>query len=213
MIEETKISFLTEAISDAQEIIRFIETKTGIVVTITGAYLVVIFTDTENIIKYISYYNCWFFLFLTLFIFNLIACLIVIVRIIKPSSDPNKNIELGGVSKPSLQFYIAPNNYSRLHQFRNTNNHKLETSFSKYKVELQSAGLTEILDSLTMELLKVSFIRNIKSDRFKFLIWLMISTTACFFITFILYSMQTENAKTVIEMIKNSHHIIHSCSN
>jgi hypothetical protein len=95
MDEELKISFLTEAVSDAQEIIKFIEAKTGVVITILGAYFVVIFTDIDNIIKYYSYYSCLFFILLSLFTICLFASLIIVTRIIKPSNNPNDNIQLG----------------------------------------------------------------------------------------------------------------------
>ena len=57
---ENKINFLSLAISDAQELIRFIDTKTAIVITILGSYIVSFFVSLDKIAQYSDYYSCFF---------------------------------------------------------------------------------------------------------------------------------------------------------
>jgi len=54
---ENKINFLNNAISDAQELIRFTDTKTAIVITILGGYIVAFFSNLEKIVQYSSGYS------------------------------------------------------------------------------------------------------------------------------------------------------------
>ena len=68
---EKKITFLTAAITDAQELIRFIDTKTAIVITILGAYIVAIFSVLDKII---SNYNLFSLMF-----WSLISCFSILL--------------------------------------------------------------------------------------------------------------------------------------
>lgn len=52
-----KIEFLYFAISDAQELIKFIETKTAVAISIIGSIAVGLFTNLETILKYFNLYS------------------------------------------------------------------------------------------------------------------------------------------------------------
>ncbi|MCF8424662.1 MAG: hypothetical protein K9H41_09980 [Bacteroidia bacterium] len=199
---ENKINYLSLAINDAQELIRFIDTKTAIIITILGSYIVGFFVSLDKIAQYSIYYSCFFWFLLILFIITLTVCIIVTSRIIKPTNNPSDNITFGNATPPAINFFIAPNNYIFYFPFCNSKKHKLKISFKTFQDEMNLASDAEIVKSLSYELLKVSFIRNIKNDRFNFLIKCLVVNTIIFIIAYLFYSFETQNAIEIIEMLK-----------
>jgi hypothetical protein len=102
-----------------------------------------------------------------------------------------------------LPFYLAPNDYHWFWPFVNYERHKLRITFSDYLKKVDDAKASDIIKSMAMELLKVSFIRNIKSDRFKILLWVVLITTCLFFITYIVYNVETDKAISIVESLKS----------
>jgi hypothetical protein len=206
---ENKINFLNTAISDAQELIRFTDTKTAIVITILGAYIVAFFSSLDKIIEYSGGYSLIFWFFLVLFFIFLSVCIWITARIIIPTNNPFENITLGSVVSP-LKFFIGPNKYKEnFYPFRNSKEFKLEEDCGSYiETLLGSSSVPQITDSdiiksLSIELFKVSFIRNIKNDRFKILLWFLLATTIAFFISFLFYAIETHNTIESLKTIQN----------
>lgn len=187
--KEQKISFLVTSITDTQEIIRFIENKTAIVVTIIGAFLVGLYGILENIISYYNKFPFYFWLLFSMFIFFLVTSIFLTARVIFPAQDPIENIKFNEIEKPDLPFFISPNEYEneRLLLLRNSKNHKLKLSYNEFKEVISSSNSNSIIESLSVELLKLSFIRNIKNDRFKYLLWSILGTTIFFFFFYVFY--------------------------
>lgn len=190
-----KIDFLNSAISDAQELIKFIDTKTAVIITILGAYLVPFFASLDKIIEYSSGYSNWFWFFIILFFILITLCIIVTARIIKPTNNPLENVNFGNSSKPTLKFFLTPNDYSKgsFQSFTNSDKFKLIENFQTYSQTLNAAGDIDIINSLTLELFKVSYIRNIKNDRLTTLLRLLVITTISFFISYLFFSIETHN--------------------
>lgn len=190
---DKKIEFLYSAISDAQELIRFIDTKTSFVVTILAAYLVTFFTVIDRIIEYHSFYSEGFWLFFISFLVLLTCCISVTARIIRPTNNPRENINLGGSSEPTLKFFLSPNEYSEdeFYPLSNSASFKLRENFELYVRLLSEASDEIILNTLTYELFKVSYIRNIKNDRFTVLLGLLVATTISFFIAYLFFVNET----------------------
>ena len=209
---DSKITFLSSAISDAQELIRFCDTKTAIVITILGAYLVAFFSSIDKIVENSSNYSCWFWLFLSLFFILLISCIVVTIRIIKPTNNPIDNINFGGQPIPKVKFFLAPNDYSNdcPYQISNSVEFKLKENFKDYSEKLSDAKNDDIISSLTLELFKVSYIRNIKNDRFNTLLWLLIATTILFLTAYLFYNIETHQ---ISEYIKQARHSCCGASN
>jgi hypothetical protein len=201
---ENKIHFLSIAISDAQELIRFIDNKTAIIITILGAFIVSFFASLDKIVDCSEGYINWFWLFLGAFFFLIILCIIVTTRIIKPTNNPIENINFEKTNKPTLRFFLTPNDYSGGHfkSFANSDKFKLKEDFTSYSQIINTVNESEIIDSLTLELFKISFIRNIKNDRFNTLLWLLFFTTISFFISFLLFRIETHN---IMEIISQFH--------
>lgn len=199
---ENKIAFLTLAITDTQELIRFTDTKTAIVITILSSYIVSFFIALDKLIAYYQYYSWQFLFFLILFLVTLIICIITTSRIINPTNNPTENINLGSDTKPVLPFFIAPNKHSLGFQFYNSKKHKLKLNLELFHTQINTALDNDIIKSLSYELLKVSFIRNIKNERFNFLIQCLTINTLLFFIAYSFYSIETQNAIDIVEMLK-----------
>lgn len=203
---ETKIEFLHSAISDAQELIRFIDTKTAFAVTILGAYIVTFFLSIEKIIQYSFGYSQWFWISVSIFIAFLILCIIITVRIIKPTNNPTDNINFGAANRPDVKYFLSPNNYSKgfLQSFRNSKRFKLKENYEIYVQKLSAATDDELLEILTLELFKVSFIRNIKNDRFNILLWFMLITSFLFFFSYFIFSFETKKTIDYLQFMKDN---------
>lgn len=192
-LNDQKINYLITALADTQELIRFIDAKTAIVITIIGAYIIGTFSVLDKIVMFCDKFSCLFWLTFFGFCLFLIFSILITTRIIKPTDNPYDNIILDDEEKkviPSVPFYIAPNVYKNKWEilFKNDKSYKLKQSFSGLKDSLITATSRDLIDSLSFELLKVSFIRNIKNDRFNVLLITLIITTILFFSFYIIYS-------------------------
>jgi hypothetical protein len=202
---EKKIEYLNNAISDAQELIRFTDTKTAVVITLIAAYIAAIFSSAEKITQYFSAYSCCFWFFFILCIVLIIICISISVRIIKPTNNPTENIDLPVGHNPKLHFYIFPNDYksSIFYPFINSKKFKLNGKLDVYITAINDATDSDIIDSLSFELFKVNYIRNVKNDRFKVLLWFILGLTTSFLIYFIIYNIETQHAISVLAKLRH----------
>lgn len=199
----SKYEYLKFAIEDAQEIIRFIDAKTAFAVSVIGAYIVGIISMIEKIVKYSNSYSILFWILFGLFLLLLVLATITTTRIIKPTNNPAENIDLNGLPIPSLPFYLAGNTYSSwFFRFINCYTDKHKHDYKGYLDKLNPATDTGILETLTFELLKVSYIRNLKNDRFNFLLTLLIISSLLFVSFYIMYNIETQHAIDLADKIK-----------
>lgn len=189
MDNQNRMLFLSSAISDAQELIKFIDAKLTVAITLLSSFIVAYFLSLDDLIN--SYkklsvsFHVLFYIFCIFFIFSII----IVVRIIKPTDNPEKNIQTGNAIKPSLKFYLESNTKSWSYPFHNSSLFKLCDNYDAIKGNIISATDEQIIDSLSYELCKVSFIRNIKQGRFNNLIWFLIFTSVFFLISYIFFRM------------------------
>ncbi len=200
-----KSSFLYSAINDAQELIRFTDTKTGIAITVLGAYIVVFFASFDAMLKYYSEFSFSFWFFFIFFLVLLFLCIVVTSKIIRPTNNPVENLNMGKTAPPKLKFFLAKMNFNKsvLYPFSNSSEFKLDESYEDYKNVLDSSSQQVIIDTLIVELMKVSYIRNIKNSRFNTLLWLLSSTTILFFVSYIMLKVQTQNLIELHEKIRH----------
>jgi hypothetical protein len=200
-----KITFLLAAISDAQALIRLIDTKTAVVITILSGYLIFIFSSIEKYSKFHLHYDYSLVISLLLFFFMLALCLIVTTRIINPTNDPNQNISLGESSSPSLKYFLGVNNYSGkwYYPFCNSMHFKLNETFDSYLKQLKLSEDEELINSLSHELLKVSYIRNIKNSRFNNLLILLLLTSLLFLFAYVVFVSETQKAIIIMDQLKS----------
>jgi len=202
---DKKIDFLCNAIADAQELIRFIDTKTAVAITVLGAYVLAFFANADRIIEYSFGYSLCFWFSLSLFMVCITLCIAITVRIIKPTNNPAKNINFGNLKVPDLGFFLSPNEYFKddFYPFYNSDSFKLNIDFEAYIKQITNSNEDNIIHSLTFELFKVSFIRNIKNDRFNKLLLLLAATTIIFFISYFLFTLETQQILNKIHTAQN----------
>lgn len=207
-----KIEYLYSAIKDAQELIRFTDTKTAVVIPILGAFIVTYFTQISNIIKYWDNLNWIFGVPFVLFLFLLFLSILIVLRIINPTKNPIDNIDIMKEEIPLLRFYIPQNNYLNKIFFPFMNSKKFKLSFAyndlleqfiiEEKNKSKNIKEDDIIKTLSLEFLKVSYIRNIKMDRLKVLLWFLLFTFLTFIVSYIIFLYQFQN---ISHMMKYCH--------
>jgi hypothetical protein len=189
----TKLEFLYAAIVDAQETIRFVENKLTVAITIIAGFMVGIFTTIDKIVQCKTELSGVFWLSLVSLIILITLCIIIIVRIITPTTKAHSNINIQGIKLPFIDFYISPNNYKKkAFAFYNDDEFKLSKTLNTYHLELKEAKDEDFINSLSYEVLKINFIRNIKRDRLRVLVNFLVATTIAFFAFYIFYSIETQ---------------------
>ncbi len=195
---KTQIQFVSLAITDTQQLIKNLDSKLTVVITILGSFLVTYVNKAENIIVNFCEYSFTFRLILVLLLLLIALCIILISKILIPTNNPKNHIIFGNKSVPKIDFFLAenitPNGIGYL--FHDTVKSKLKMPFDTYVISLNNSDDKELLDSLTFELFKLNYIRNIKYNRFKVLLSFLTLTTIVFFISFIWYTIENQQITT-----------------
>lgn len=193
---EHKINFLTSAITDAQELIRFIEAKTAIAITIIGAYFVTFISFFPSVVENYTFLSFWFCLWQIVFLIVSALTIHIMLRVIMPSNNPVYNLNITPEEIPSITYYLGANKYQNwTGLFRNSHKSKLAIKHHDCYNSILSADDYQVINSLSFELEKVSFIRNLKSDRFKLMIKMLLVNTIAFCISFCFITIELNNAK------------------
>ncbi len=190
---EVKLDFLNTAIADTQELIRYTENKAAFVITILGGMIIYYFSMLNEICNNFELFSKWFWAVSILyFIFNFL-CILILLKLIKPIIVPNDNLIIENKNVPKLNYFLSKNNYNnKLKAFFNSKEFKLDVNFESYFKTLETSTSDEILKSLTYELFKLSYIRNIKNDRFNILIKFLIFTVLFFIFSVIFFNLTVE---------------------
>lgn len=184
------IEFIKSAISDTQSLINFIETKTAFLITLIGIYCATIISYLHNILAYSTKLSNLFFLVFFILVILILLCFIIIIRIISPKIHPKFNITIDK-DIPKGRFFLHKNKYhSFLFPFFNSDKYKLDESLKKLSKEYLDLKEKEIIEILTFELMKISYIRNIKHDRLQVLIRFVIVTSILFICFLYFYNRQ-----------------------
>ncbi|HRP90428.1 MAG TPA: hypothetical protein PKX92_10355 [Edaphocola sp.] len=147
-----KKDILYNFIQDNQENIRFIESKTAIITAIIGAVIVYYLQGIEKFIKYFEQISCCNIIVLILVITSTIISCYYLFKVILPISNPK--------SKLPSEYHSYPNIYLSEKKL-NINNSDLTEYRSVFENE------KSIENSIELEYLKTSLIRNEKLKNFK----------------------------------------------
>lgn len=191
MNKPNQIEFLYNAIFDVQDLIKFIESKAAFIIGILSTYLAVLFLTLESIIKYLPSWSFAFWSLYGLFI-SLVFCSIwIILKIIIPINKPGECIKISKDHVPDIEFYLAPNEYNTiLFPFFNSYNHKLKAEFFSFYNSISALDETLIIKVLTFELFKISYIRNIKTDRLRVLIFYTLLAALSLILFYVKYQVE-----------------------
>jgi hypothetical protein len=172
----SRLYFLYKAVDDTQNSIRFIDTKAAFCVTLlSGMVAVALRTGSDHVTKL---HRIAVILFLVSVALTLLICLRVIFPVIKPPNAPSP-----GTGR-SLPKYFIPHRKEhrwRRHIFSGSVENVLADDHRSYSAALLSANDADIFLSMCDELLMVSLIRQIKSDRLQAAMFLLVLAIVFFF--------------------------------
>lgn len=174
---EAKTEFLIQAIQEVQETNRFLDTKAGAQIVFESSLLAIsvysLFDkSTLELIQTLAnnIQTQFWILLIVCFVFYMVVLVIhilLLLRIIFPQENPENHVDLGDF-KPRRLFFL----------------HKLDAkqhirpSLDEYSAQLTNMDKDDIINEFIFELLKLSYIRKVKSDRlafsFRFLAFLVV---------------------------------------
>lgn len=169
-IQDAKLNFLYKAIEDAQQAIRFIDTKASILFLFFGIFVSMIGTGLPTYAKY--YWHMprslqqLFVVMIVIFLFFVTVSIVLAIKVIFPRSNPSQHIKTA--SMPKEIFYIYKLNSDWKDCFIDRNKTMLQTSFEDYFAKYKEMkDEFDIEKELIHELLKVSYIRELKIMRLR----------------------------------------------
>lgn len=171
-----KINFLYKAIECTQQNIRFTDTKVGMIFLLLGIYVSMIGSGLPNFAKYFpnmgACIQALFIIFIILFIIFVGITIFATIMIVFPRSNPSEHIAIEDHNKPKGIFYIADLEVNWLDIFYNRKDMKIKRSFEQYQMDYNNINdLKNIESELIFELLKVSYIRELKIRRMQKTKW------------------------------------------
>lgn len=178
---ETKAEFLIQATGEVQETNRFLDTKAGALIVFESSLLAVavysLFDKSalELMQALANQVAVWYLVFLVVcficYIIMLVAHILFSLRIIFPQENPEAHVDLGDF-QPRRLFFLYKLDEKR----------RLRPSVVEYSTQLAGMSDDDIINEYVFELLKLSYIRKLKSDRlafsFRFLEFLVVGIVA-----------------------------------
>jgi hypothetical protein len=171
----SRLEFLYKAVDDTQNTIRFIDTKAAFCVTLLTCMVagsLQVDLNNHSLIRRFS-----FFLFLVFVSLSLLICLRVIFPVIKPQSAPSTD---PARVLPKFFIHQKRDHHWIRHTLSNTVADVLDDDHASYSATLSAATDADLFSSMCDELLMVSLIRQIKSDRLHSVIFPLIAAIFCF---------------------------------
>ena len=192
IIESNKrIEYLYNAIKETQDLIKFTESKIAFIIGLLSAYFALILLTAETIIKYYIEFSWLLLIIYFLTLISLVICVWITIRIIFPIKDPQHTIDIIADEFPKTKFYLAPNRYKTIfYPFVNSPRDRLTISFNNYLSQIKNMDEDELIKVLSFELMKISFIRNIKNDRLKWLVVFLVISSIGLIAVYILYHVE-----------------------
>ncbi len=176
----SRLEFLYRIVEDTQDTIRFIDTKAAFCVTLSSGMVAAALQSGHTGSRDGTLGRVVFLIFLGAIILTLLVCLRVIFPVVKPqkspppSPSPDRALTAlvantqGSTRRHGPKFFIGHNkkHHWLLHTIRNTIEPEiLSESHDSYITAVTEASDAELLHSMCDEVLMISLIRQIKSDR------------------------------------------------
>lgn len=181
--QNKKIELLYKAIEDSQLTNRFLDTKLTITTFVLGIYTAAVGSGLGDFSKYFWNLHCWqqavFIVLLSIIGIVIIVEAVLIIITVFPASNPFEHVKMDGYS-PINMFYLAGMDLKVADYLKISKKTKLKPSFDTLNSAYSAANLDVIQKELIFELMKVSFIRELKSKRIKFIKSLLISLVVIF---------------------------------
>lgn len=174
----SRLEFLFKVVEDTQNTIRFLDTKAAFCVTLLTATMAAAFQFSSPHHRFPQTH----LVFLGIFAVLALLCLSICVRVIFPTVHIQGSFSAGGPAGPS--FFLVPR--LRPHRLRDTLGNKapegLEAAHAAYFASVMAANDAELVRSMCDEVVTISYLRQLKSDRLHLAIQVLSVTVLAFFI-------------------------------
>ena len=172
-----KLWFLYNVVTDAQGTIRFLDTKAAFCVTLLTAMAAAAFQFSSSHHRFPQAH----LVSLGVFAVCALACLSVCVRVIFPTVHLQGSFSVAGPTEPP--FFLVPKR--QRHSLRDTLGNQppegLETTHATYLASMMAANDADLVSSMCDEVVTISFLRQVKSDRLHLAIQVLSVTVLAFF--------------------------------
>jgi hypothetical protein len=173
----SRLEFLFKVVEDTQNTIRFLDTKAAFCVTLLTAMMAAAFQFSS---AHHRFPHAHLF-FLGVFAAITLVCLSICVRVIFPTVHLQGRFSASGPAGPA--FFLAPK--QQRHRLRDVLGNKpptgLESAHSAYFASLMAASDADLVRSMCDEVVTISFLRQVKSDRLHLGIQVLSLTVIAFF--------------------------------
>jgi hypothetical protein len=191
---DKKLAFLYKIIDDNQATIRFLDTKAAFGIALLGAIIGKVL-DREQLT---AFGNHGVLILLAAIVFG---CLIIIsaalgFRTVFPTVNPAKNVSFPDNLEP--KFFIAKFNPNRFFRYFSSSEKfaMLETKHVDYCNALEKANMEDLVKIAAAEVLKLSFIRQLKTDRLSAFSKVLIATVIGFiFLTLTVPKLESQGTR------------------
>lgn len=180
----SRLEFLYKIVEDTQNTIRFIDTKAAFCVTLLSGMAAVVLQNGHGGRANDHAHPVLFIAFMLADIVTLLVCL----RVIFPTIKSHSATPAGAPVACGPKFFIGHNkrHHWLLHTLRNTvEADALSESHASYVGALSGASDVNLLSSMCDEVLMISLIRQIKSDRLHAAMFSLVGTVLLFCILII----------------------------
>ena len=177
---DQKLQFLYKALDDSQGIIRFLDAKAAFAVALLSAMSGKVLADLPFYFP-LAKQPAWRIILLFSFWFLMLLAGFVVFRVIFPVTNPVNNVSLVSEEcKP--EFFLTrlkPRSWLRIFS-RSVRFSRLASHQDAFLGDFEKASSSSLLLSVTAEVMKVSYIRQIKADRLRAAGYLLFSSTILF---------------------------------
>ena len=174
----SKLWLLYNVVTDVQGTIRFLDTKAAFCVTLLTAMAAAAFQFSRSHRPFPHAH----LVFLGIFGLLALTCLSICVRVIFPTVHLQGSFSATGASEPP--FFLVPK--SQRHRLRDTLGNVppegLESTHSTYLASMMDASDDDLVRSMCDEVVTISFLRQVKSDRLHLAIQVLSMTVVAFFV-------------------------------
>jgi hypothetical protein len=171
----SRLEFLFKAVEDTQATIRFIDTKAAFCVTLLSGMVAGAIETSHGVHAGIQ--RIVFALFLASVGVSLLICLRVIFPVIKPHSAAAADATR---ALPKFFIHQGRGHHWIRHTFSNSVDDVLADNHASYLAAISAATDVDLITSMSDELLMVSLIRQIKSDRLHTAMFSLVAAIALF---------------------------------
>jgi hypothetical protein len=173
----SKLFFLYNVVADVQGTIRFLDTKAALCATLLTAMTAAAFQFSSGHHRFPHAH----LVFLGVYGLMAMVCLSICLRVIFPTVHRQGSFSVAGPAEPA--FFLVPK--GQRHRLRDTLGNQpptgLETTHATYLASMMAATDADLVHSMCDEVVTISFLRQVKSDRLHLAIQVLALTVLAFF--------------------------------